>query len=222
MKLSSQSDVYVAELEADGRALKNPRRLTLDERNDYPSTWTPDSKAVLFESDREGRTNIFQQALDQDSAEPLVTGLGYRWGPKVTPDRAWILYSQDTPGSATRIMRMPISGGPSQVVMEGERIESYRCASCPATVCVVCEQTPDQKQFIFSMLDPLRGKGREVARVNLKPPDPDYGWDLSPDGSRIAFTQYEEGEASIQLIPLAVEGVQKINVKNRLRLRSIN
>jgi hypothetical protein len=72
------------------------------------------------------------------------------------------------------------------------------------------------------MLDPLRGKGREVARVKLKPPDPDYGWDLSPDGLSLAFTQHEEGEASIQLIPIAGGEVRTIDVKGRQRLRSIN
>jgi hypothetical protein len=47
------------------------------------------------------------------------------------------------------------------------------------------------------MLDPLRGKGQEVARVDRKPPDPDYGWGLSPDGLLLAFTQHEEGDAVI-------------------------
>ena len=108
------------------------------------------------------------------------------------------------------------------MVMEGEDIESFRCARSPSAVCVLCEQTPDLKHFVFSILDPMRGRGKEVTRVNLKPPDPDYGWDLSPDGLHIAFTQHEEGEASIQLLPLSGGEIRRINIKGWQRLRSIN
>lgn len=48
LKGSVQSDVYVGEWEAKGHRLKDPRRLTLDARNDVPSAWTRDSKAVLW------------------------------------------------------------------------------------------------------------------------------------------------------------------------------
>ena len=55
-RVSGQYDVYVGDLEAGGRRLKMPpRRLTLDERNDAPTAWTPDSKAILFHSDRSGK-----------------------------------------------------------------------------------------------------------------------------------------------------------------------
>ena len=59
------NDVYVAELEAGGRSLGTPQRLTLDERQDFPYSWTSDSKAVFFASDRDGRSHIFKQAIDQ-------------------------------------------------------------------------------------------------------------------------------------------------------------
>jgi len=47
-KRSDETDVYVGELEASGHGLKQPRRLTLDEHNDYPGGWMPDNKTVLF------------------------------------------------------------------------------------------------------------------------------------------------------------------------------
>jgi Tol biopolymer transport system component len=59
VKASSQADVYVAELQANGTRLKTPRRLTLDERNDWLRAWTPDSKAVVFMSDRNGPVDIY-------------------------------------------------------------------------------------------------------------------------------------------------------------------
>ena len=75
----SQAHVFVGEWEARSHRLKNPRRLTLDERKDYPSAWTRDSKAVLFTSQSNGQSDIFKQALDQETAEPVVAGPGNQY-----------------------------------------------------------------------------------------------------------------------------------------------
>src|SRR5262249_28363409 len=132
-KLVTQSDVYVAELEAHGTRLRTPRRLTLDDRNDYPSAWTPDSRAVLFESDRNGAWTIYRQAIDQESAAPIVAGDQ----PRLSPDGAWILYldrnpDEPWPSAPVSLMRVPTSGGASQLVLttRGEQ----ECARLPSTL----------------------------------------------------------------------------------------
>lgn len=58
LKGPSESEVYVGELEANGTRLMNPRRLTLDERDDEPSAWTLDGKAVLFDSNQNVRSTF--------------------------------------------------------------------------------------------------------------------------------------------------------------------
>jgi Tol biopolymer transport system component len=195
--------------------------LTLDQRNDYPSGWTPDSKAVLFVSDRNRTTDIFRQATDQDSAEPVVVGPDNKDGPVVSPDGSWILYRQYPADRPARIMRVPVSGGPSQLVLEGPKINGHACARSPATVCVYSQETPDGKQLVFSAFDPMQGKGRELARVNVKQSLLGYGWDLSPDGSRLAFTQADEREGRIRLIPVAGGEAREVIVKGWFALGSI-
>ncbi len=54
LKWNFQTNVYLAELKAGGARLTTPRRLTLDDRNDSPTSWTSDSRAVVFWSDRNG------------------------------------------------------------------------------------------------------------------------------------------------------------------------
>ena len=93
MRWSWQSDVFVGEWEAGGRQFKNPRRLTFDERQDFVGTWTRDSQAVLFSSDRDGQFDIFKQALDQETAEPVVTVPGNKFDAVLSPDGKLILYS---------------------------------------------------------------------------------------------------------------------------------
>ena len=71
-----QRDVYVAELRDGGKRLSTPQRLTLDERQDYPYSWTPDSKTVVFASDRDGPWHIGgdDQKLPQTAPSPAVAG----------------------------------------------------------------------------------------------------------------------------------------------------
>jgi len=58
----TQSDVYVAELDANRTKLKTERRLTLDTRSDWPSSWTAEGNEILYFSDRNGPFNIFKQS----------------------------------------------------------------------------------------------------------------------------------------------------------------
>ena len=76
LKWNFQSNVYVAELKAGGTKLTTPRRLTLDEHNDWPNAWTSDSRAVIFWSDRNGSNQVFKQNIDQQTAETVVAGPG--------------------------------------------------------------------------------------------------------------------------------------------------
>ena len=93
-----------------------PRRLTNDEGSSSPFAWTPDSRTILLNSDRNGRLSIFKQGIDEDTAELLITGPHDLFGPHVTPDGAWILYLElpkREAGSSQkeRLMRIPITGG---------------------------------------------------------------------------------------------------------------
>jgi Tol biopolymer transport system component len=66
--------VYIAELQPGGKGMETFRRMTLDDRQDYPYSWTPDSKAVFFASDRDGPSHIFKQAIDQTQPELVMAG----------------------------------------------------------------------------------------------------------------------------------------------------
>ncbi|HWU37190.1 MAG TPA: hypothetical protein VN203_06025, partial [Candidatus Acidoferrum sp.] len=73
-KLTQPAQVYLGELAAGGMRMSPPRRLTNDELVNLPLAWTPDSKAVLFESNRNDTWGIFKQGISQEAAEAVVTG----------------------------------------------------------------------------------------------------------------------------------------------------
>jgi Tol biopolymer transport system component len=122
-KFRAQADVYVGELKEKGTRLDRPRRLTVSDSLDVPDSWTRDSRAVLFESNRTGNKQIFRQQLENDTAEPLTQGPDDETSATLSPDGAWILYwatanSGKYPPASKRLMRLPASGGPPEQVLE--------------------------------------------------------------------------------------------------------
>ncbi|HWU37761.1 MAG TPA: hypothetical protein VN203_08890, partial [Candidatus Acidoferrum sp.] len=121
-KATFQSQVYLGELTAGGTRMNPPRRLTNDEAVDLPTAWTPDSKAVLFQSNRNGTWGIFKQGTSQDTAEAVVTGPQNPSSPRLSADGDWILYAETpktpvAPSTPPRLMRIPVRGGVPQFVL---------------------------------------------------------------------------------------------------------
>jgi Tol biopolymer transport system component len=114
---STQDDVYVASSDLRSGVLGEPRRLTVDERNDAPFGWMPDNTTILLTSARNGATHIFKQRLDSDAAEPFVTSPGNQVLARVTSDGRWVLYSEQT-SQGVRVMRVPLTGGTPELVVD--------------------------------------------------------------------------------------------------------
>ena len=167
IRAKPQADVYVAEFSAKGPRLSTPRRLTFDEADDLPFDWTPDNKAVVFISNRTGTDNIFRQGMYATSADMLVPGPEKRSVGRLNPDGTQILYLAPTNPSdnsqPVRLVRAPINGGPSQMVLEAPAIVNFQCSRAPAAICAFSQLEP--KDFVFSVFDPAIGKPHEVARL---------------------------------------------------------
>jgi len=194
----SQSDVSVAPIRSSPFGIETPRRMTLDDRNDYPGAWTPDSKAIVFGSTRTGSWDLFKQKIDEMTAESLVIVPGVDSYPRVTPDGNWVLYLQSRPGESGlhRLMRVPYSGGPSELVFEGKGQLAISCPTQRRKSCVMSELFG--KEFVFSEIDPVRGRGRELRRFETAAPD--FGsWMLSPDGEQIAHVDFGDRVRIINL-----------------------
>jgi Tol biopolymer transport system component len=189
--------VYLGAWASDGTNLVANRRLTLDENENIPTAWTPDSKAVLFSSDRNGRREIFKQAIDQDLPESLASSSSEDLShPTLTPDGSEILYisTPKTQSSETRssIMAIPLAGGVARKVLTDFQIWNLQCASLQSTTCIysitkgVATQT-----FRFDARD-----GHVTGPLQT---DPDCNWSLSPDGSQRAIVAFGPGQNTITL-----------------------
>ena len=117
LSVSYQEDVYVASCDLRRGVMGAPQRLTLDDRDDVPFDWMPDSTTILLASTRNGAAHIFKQRLDSDVAEPFVTSPGSQEIVRVTSDGRWVLYMERTP-HGMRIMRVPLTGGTPELVVD--------------------------------------------------------------------------------------------------------
>ncbi|MBZ5621553.1 MAG: winged helix-turn-helix domain-containing protein [Acidobacteriia bacterium] len=191
LKGEPQNDVYVAELEQNGKSLRDSRRLTLDDHNDFPWAWTLDSRAVFFSSDRNGNMDIFRQFLDSQIAQPIVATPQDEMGPTVTPDGEWYLYIVMPEGWTSTVtrplswMRIPAKGGVPRDVFGAPQAGEIECALPPSKVCVFTEHRGND--LIVWSLDPEKGKGGELGRT-IGGSHPLLRSGLSPDGSRLAVT----------------------------------
>jgi serine/threonine protein kinase len=205
--------VFVGDLQAGGKRITTPTRLTLDERWNEPLAWTADGKSVLFYSNRGNVGRIFKQTLGQDTAAPLVTGKkGEDPGDGcLSPEGSWVFYKARPDGKAQdKLMRIPITGGTPQPVLTANLDGRPRCARSPATLCAMAERSADRKQLVFTAFDPVNGRGRKLVELKTDAIAA-YWWDLSPDGTRIAILKSREGR--IQILSLNGRAPQEITVK---------
>ncbi|HYP07859.1 MAG TPA: protein kinase [Bryobacteraceae bacterium] len=189
-----QRDVYVADLDLARGSMTTPRRLTLDLGDDYPTSWTPDSKAVVFTSDRNGPSAIFRQDLDQQIAKQLVFGPTSQIIARAAARGKWILfYGRD--GAKRGVMRASMDGGSAELLFEVSGIMGLRCSRVGP--CIVSER--QNGVVVVSEFDPVKGsKGREIYRdatVRFTGPDlsPDAKWLATPSGGKIIFRSFATG-----------------------------
>jgi Tol biopolymer transport system component/DNA-binding winged helix-turn-helix (wHTH) protein len=205
LRWTGAPEVYVAEVKAAG-GLGMPHRLSLDERRNMPFAWTPDSKSVIFTSDRDGAFHIFKQSIDQPAPDLLVGGDKSAQGGRLNPDGSEILYllnpSATDVDRRTHLMRVPLSGGTPQLVLAELGISNVQCARAPSTVCIFSKFSANG--LVLMTFDPVAGQEKELTRIE----DPEwysYNWTLSSDGSTLALSKKHrtQEQAAIRLLPVA-------------------
>jgi Tol biopolymer transport system component/DNA-binding winged helix-turn-helix (wHTH) protein len=197
--------VFISRIEAPGSRLSPLQRLSLDERRNFPYTWTPDGKSVIFTSDRDGVFHLFKQAIDQPAPDLLVGGDQSVMLARLNADSSAILYGLNPDPRdveyRVRLMRLPISGGTPELVLQEPGINNFQCARTPATVCVLSEFTDNH--LAFFTFNPATGEKEPITRIE----GPEWylqNWTLSPDGSTLAMSKKHRvpGPANIRLFSL--------------------
>jgi DNA-binding winged helix-turn-helix (wHTH) protein/Tol biopolymer transport system component len=196
-----QSHVFTGTMQKPGPRLVDVRRLTYDTRTDYPHSWLLDNHTVVFESDRSGTFRLYLQRLGDRTAREIETGTRPAVLPQVTPDGKWILYAIKPyvlPSVKDRLFRISVGGGISEEVAIGGPLDEFECPLLKGPGCVLRE-VQGKRIFVYYALDPITGKGREIARTSWMPHI--LGdWGVSPDGSAVALTSHDVANPRIRIV----------------------
>jgi len=200
---------YIAELEAGGKLLRNIRRFTL-EQDDSVRGWTADGKVMVAQN--RATWNLYKRSLDSNTPEPIVSSVagGALMLGATTPDGEWYLgpiwpdgEGIERPAIPFPILRIPLAGGTPETILRLARKGRVSCAWRPSHTCVLAEQSDYHMQMIVSILDPIKGRGPELARFNFDR-EPDVLEDpicvVSPDGTRLAIARGPESPLEIRLL----------------------
>jgi len=186
VKIRAHEDVFVGELDRGGTTLAAPHRFTLDIRDSFPQVWTADSQSILFISNRNGKSELFRQSLNETVPERIASSAaGDLDTCGFSPDGLWILYLDKVHNGLTRLMRQPAAGGAPELVLEipsaeGEESD-FSCPRKPGKPCVFAQKEKDN--LIFYGLDPIHGKEDLLGTIGT---EGFYGLRVSPDGSQLA------------------------------------
>jgi Tol biopolymer transport system component/DNA-binding winged helix-turn-helix (wHTH) protein len=198
-----QPDVYLADLDRPGPVLANVRRMTSDSKNDFPHAWTQDSQSVIFESNREGDYHLFRQRLDQHTPEKLTEMQGQQVLAQLSPDGSWLMFivlKGWLPSSVDMLYRAGLDGRKPVEIPLDRPLDEFRCPILDTGSCVLRE-TLEHKEYVYYALDPVKGRGRELARTAWMPKV--YGdWAVSPDGTTAALPNHQPNAPGIRLVPL--------------------
>ncbi len=226
LKQSNEYSVYVASLALGAMSITPPKHLTLTAAEEFPSAWSPDSKSIIFVSNRDRTWGFYRQPLNEAPATPIQTGidsegLGYIF-PRVSPDGKWLIYAAFhkayEPGNKVDLLRVPAAGGPTEKILSDAIFDTPRCSQFPATRCMMATLA-DRRHLAFISFDPVLGRGRELARFEVEP-ERNYRWALSPDGDRIAIIKQSTGD--IHILSLATGADQKISVQHWNNLQGLD
>jgi len=225
---NDHASVFVGDLADKGNRLVNPRRLTLDDNFNLPVAWTPDSREVLYSSQRASNWLIFRQALDRDSAPQLVTPASNTnfYVARLSPDGAWILLEgRSITSHKIALYRVGLRGGAPQLLFNTEGFVQFWCTNKAANLCVFGRPSTGNNELVVAAFNQRGGPGRELVRIPLEAGSSgdigfDYSWQLSPDGSQIAIVKGHGNQ--IRLVPLAGGPTRTITTRGHSNLIDLN
>ena len=220
--------VFVAGLADGGKRLEDVRRLKLSGDSNTLHAWTPDGRAVVFESNRDGVFRIFAQSPDRPAEERMLASQPGAVAGRFSPDGKWLYYKVLGQNSESRMMRTAYAGGLPQKLVSDSGLKNYYCTDLPVNFCVV--GFAEQNQLVFRRLDPQAdpppdgfavSQLPELARTDYAPTD----WGVSPDGTRIAMVRPDLEEGRIHIVPLDPQQATRtedVLVKGWSRLQTLN
>jgi len=141
---------------------------------------------------------------------------------RISPDGQWIIFRAGEKKTLDKqaIYRVSVNGGTPEAIFDLPRNWAGMSCANRAATCAFGESVNDGRELTITEFDPVKGKGKQLARVATQPQDI-YYWDLAPDGSQIAVADSSENSNDVTLIKLSSKETRKITIKGYDNIHSL-
>ncbi len=206
LKSHARTDVLVGELSGAGATLGAVRSLTKGDGDAIPTGWRPDAGSLLFETDRNGTSDVYEQSLStRASAQAAVAVAALpdeEGGAFVAGDPPDVFYwtwqrSEGSQEGEARLMRIADGGMTAKLVLSGRRsriaIVGPRRTGEPLLAFAL---EPEERKLTLGAVDLARGTMETRAKLDVNP-DEWLRFTPSPDGTRVALLS---GDGRIRIL----------------------
>jgi Tol biopolymer transport system component len=196
LKSHARTDVLVGELSTAGAGLEGVRALTKGDGDAVPTGWRPDGSSVLFETDRNGTSDVYEQSLSTRASAQAAAAVAAlpdeEGGAFVAGDPPDVFYWswQRTAGSQqteAHLMRVADGGLSANVVLSGQRSRiAVVPPRRPGEPLLAFALEPRERKLSLSAVDLAKETMATRAKFDVNP-DEWLQFVPSPDGTRVAL-----------------------------------
>jgi Tol biopolymer transport system component/DNA-binding winged helix-turn-helix (wHTH) protein len=190
---SDGSNVWVWERNAPA-----PKQLTLDARNVHGLAVSPDSRYLVFSSDRAGTFNLWRVEMSGGELMRLTSGEG-EISPRFSPDGKWIVYQKGF-NTGARIWRVGKDGGAEIPLTETRGQKPDVSPDGKLIAYHTLDSESASSQWIFGAM-PFDG-GRLIKRFAFAPTVGERIVRWVPGGWGLAYLDSPGGVSNIWVQPL--------------------
>ena len=217
IRSKQKARILLGHLEAAGLGGVKTDEFISDESNNWVDHWTPDSKYLLFTSDRrQDVENVFRQSLADQNPEPLNPTDEIQRNAVAVWGSETILYwsSPKAEGEYPSNKNLNVLNPASSARRLPENADAELACALKTAICILKSSAPDKgskKKAVFGLLDP-----KSFKTTPLPAPQADLSqvsdWDVSPDGKTIAIVHGSESKGVVRLLSTADGSVKEVAV----------